>query len=84
MRFDKRIHHYFVNNKFRTIFLGIIAFILIYWNWLPWIYNKFKNREKPFSKKLRRWVLGENNEPFSTITEQVILDHELEEVNKTA
>lgn len=43
----------------------------------------FKNREKPFRKKLRRWILNEKNWPPESIEEQELLETEFEKVKKT-
>lgn len=42
--------------------------------------NKIKYREKPFRKKLRRWIFSENNWPPESIEEQEFDLEELQEV----
>lgn len=68
MRFDQKIMHWIVNHRIKTFFL--LAFIGGTWygGFYPWIFAKLAWKEK-ISKKLRRWILGEQNLPPPSITE---------------
>lgn len=71
MRFDQKIVHWVTHHRIKTFFL--IAFIGGTWyaGFYPWIFSKLMWKEK-LSKKLRRWILGEQNLPPASITEAVV------------
>jgi hypothetical protein len=60
--------HWVTNHKIKTGF--IIAFIGATWymETFPWLFSKLLWKER-LSKKLRRWILGEQNLPPASITE---------------
>lgn len=70
MRLDQKLVHWVTHHKIKTGFL--LAFIAgtWYWGFYPWIFSKLVWKER-FSKKLRRWILGEQNLPPASITEAV-------------
>lgn len=68
MRIDARLKNYVRSHPIRTGFILAAAGALYYFNFFPWIYRSLVYGE-PIMKKLRRWIIDENNLPDLSITE---------------
>ena len=68
LRFDHKCVHFVTNHPYRTVFLCIGSFIMHYFEIDSWFYEAIFNGE-PKGKKLRRWILDENNYPMDSIIE---------------
>ena len=68
MSWDKKVQNYVKMHKVKTGFMVLFFGLTTYYDWYRWTANKFIHREK-FRKKLRRWILGEDNLPPKSIQE---------------
>ena len=71
LRIDQKITNWIKHHRIKTGF--IIAFIGATWymGFYPWIFSKLTWKER-LSKKLRRWILGEQNLPPPSINETYV------------
>lgn len=60
-----------VHNRIKTGFLMAFVGVTWYFGFYPWLFSKLVWKEK-ISKKLRRWILGEQNLPPDSITETYV------------
>lgn len=66
--------HWITHHRIKTAFL--VGFIAATWygGFYPWLFSKLMWKER-MSKKLRRWILGEQNLPPASITEAFVKVH---------
>ena len=68
MRFDHKIVNWIYLHKIKTGFIVAFVGVCQYFGVYPWLISKLTWKES-FSKKLRRWILGERNLPPDSIKE---------------